>query len=95
MRKRIHRTYFLFLLCMFWAFSLPVTAQTLHLKGTVTDASTQEGLIGANIKIKGTTRGCITDIDGNFTLNDVSAKAVLVVSSIGYSTQEEIGRAHV
>lgn len=88
MRKRIHRTYFLFLLCMFWAFSLPVTAQTLHLKGTVTDASTQEGLIGANIKIKGTTRGCITDIDGNFTLNDVSAKAVLVVSSIGYSTQE-------
>lgn len=88
MRKRIHRTYFLFLLCMFWAFSLPVTAQTLHLKGTVTDASTQEGLIGANIKIKGTTRGCITDIDGNFTLNDVSAKAILVVSSIGYSTQE-------
>lgn len=88
MREKIHRMLFLFLLCTLCAFSLPVAAQTLNLKGTVTDASTHEGLIGANIKIKGTTQGCITDIDGNFSLSNVSAKAVLVVSSIGYGTQE-------
>lgn len=79
---------FLVLLCTLCAFSLPVAAQTLNLKGTVTDTSTHEGLIGVNIKIKGTTQGCITDIDGNFSLSNVSAKAVLVVSSIGYGTQE-------
>lgn len=88
MREKIHRMLFLVLLCTLCAFSLPVAAQTLNLKGTVTDASTHEGLIGVNIKIKGTTQGCITDIDGNFSLSNVSAKAVLVVSSIGYGTQE-------
>ncbi|MDE6347545.1 MAG: TonB-dependent receptor [Bacteroides sp.] len=88
MREKIHRMLFLVLLCTLWAFSLPVAAQTLNLKGTVTDASTHEGLIGANIKVKGTTQGCITDIDGNFSLSNVNAKAVLVVSSIGYATQE-------
>ena len=38
-------------------------------KGTVVDA-TGEPIIGANIMVKGTTNGCITDIDGNFSLSN-------------------------
>lgn len=54
-------------------------------KGTVVDVN-GEPIIGANVMIKGTVNGTITDIDGNFTLND--AKGILVVSFIGYNTQE-------
>lgn len=53
-------------------------------KGTVVDA-TGEPIIGANIMVKGTTNGCITDIDGNFSLSN--AKGTLVVSFIGYKSQ--------
>ena len=88
MRRRIDKLHFLLLLCALWAFALPAAAQTLNVKGTVTDAATQEGLIGANIKIKGSTRGTITDFDGNFVLENVNSDAVLEVTSIGYKSQE-------
>ena len=45
-------------------------------------------VIGASVFVKGTNNGCITDLDGNFTLSNVPSKAVLVVSFIGYQTQE-------
>ena len=48
--------------------------------------ATGEPIIGANIMVKGTTNGCITDIDGNFSLSN--AKGTLVVSFIGYKSQE-------
>lgn len=59
--------------------------QSGTVKGVVVDA-TGEPIIGANVMVKGTTNGTITDIDGNFTLND--ARGTLVVSFIGYTTQE-------
>ena len=59
--------------------------QTGTVKGQVVD-STGEPVIGANVQVKGTTNGTITDIDGNFTLNN--AKGTLVVSFIGYKSQE-------
>lgn len=43
---------------------------------------------GANVIVKGTTNGVITDMDGNFTLSNVPENAVLQVSFIGYITQE-------
>lgn len=46
-----------------------------------------EPIIGASVLVKGTTNGTITDFDGNFTLNNAS-KGILVVSYIGYKTQE-------
>lgn len=54
--------------------------------GTVSDANGP--LPGANIVIKGTQTGASTDFDGNFTINNVPSDAVLVVSSLGYVTQE-------
>ncbi len=53
--------------------------------GKVTDAN-GESIIGASVLVKGTSNGTITDIDGNFTLND--ARGILVISYIGYTSQE-------
>ena len=55
--------------------------------GTVVD-ETGQPLIGVNVKLKGTTIGVITDLDGNFTLKGVPENAVLVVSYVGYREQE-------
>jgi TonB-linked SusC/RagA family outer membrane protein len=61
--------------------------QNVPVTGTVTDV-TGEAIIGANVVEKGTTtNGIVTDIDGKFTLN-VHSGATLVVSYIGYITQE-------
>lgn len=57
-----------------------------RITGIVKDAN-GEPVIGANIVVKGTTNGTITDMDGNFVL-DVPADAVLHVSYIGYSDKE-------
>lgn len=60
--------------------------QTGTVKGQVVDAN-GEPIIGASVLVKGTTNGTITDFDGNFSLNDAS-KGTLVISYIGYQTQE-------
>ena len=56
--------------------------------GTVTEASTGDPLTGANVIVKGTTNGSITDFDGNFNINVEAFPTTLVVSSVGYTTQE-------
>lgn len=45
-------------------------------------------LIGVNVLVKGTSIGCVTDIDGNFKLTTTEANPVIVFSYIGYTTQE-------
>ena len=55
--------------------------------GVVVDG-TGEPVIGANVVVKGTTNGTITDFDGNYTIEGVSANDVLVISYIGYLSQE-------
>lgn len=64
-----------------------VFGQTRTVTGTVVD-ELGEPVIGANILIKGTTTGTITDLDGNFSISGVTDQSVLVVSYIGYATQE-------
>ena len=61
-------------------------AQTLTVNGKVVD-SLGEAIIGASVLVEGTTNGSITDIDGNFTIAEVAPNATLVVSYIGYKTQ--------
>ena len=62
--------------------------QARTVTGTVTDVS-GEPIIGANIRIKGTTTGTITDIDGNFSI-EAKPQSVIEVSYIGYLTQETV-----
>lgn len=74
----------LLLLCA--PFATVAFAQSQTVTGTVSDS--QGGIPGVNVKVKGSTTGTITDIDGNFNLSIPSPKSVLVVSYIGYATQE-------
>lgn len=55
--------------------------------GKVTDEA-GEPCVGANVLIKGTTTGTMTDLDGNYSLTDVRKGAIIVFSSIGYTSQE-------
>ncbi|WP_236980363.1 SusC/RagA family TonB-linked outer membrane protein [Membranihabitans maritimus] len=59
----------------------------ININGTVISPA-GEPLIGVNVLVKGTDKGTATDFEGNFTLEDVDEQAVLVVSYIGYQTQE-------
>ena len=81
---RIYRMILPLLLGLF--LSVGVYAQNITVKGPVKDAMGE--VIGANVVEKGnTSNGTITDLDGNFTLS-VPKGATLVVSFIGYQTQE-------
>lgn len=65
--------------------ALAAKAQNITVKGTVVEASTNEPLIGATVKVKGTGTGTVTNFDGEYQLN-VDKNATLVFSSIGYKT---------
>ena len=74
------------LLALFAMVSMSLTAQ-VTVTGTVLD-NTGETVIGASVIEKGQTGGVTTDIDGNFTIKVKKADATLVISYIGYKTQE-------
>jgi len=57
-------------------------------KGTLIDATTKEALVGANILIKGTTKGATADANGQYSINVSDDKAVLVFRFLGYDSQE-------
>ena len=66
-----------------------VNAQVSKVTGTVTSEEDGLPVVGASVLVKGTTVGTVTDIDGNFTINNVPSSAkTLVVSFIGLETQE-------
>ncbi|MDR2921474.1 MAG: TonB-dependent receptor [Tannerella sp.] len=64
-----------------------VTQQIKDISGKVTDQN-NEPIIGANVSVKGTTIGTITDIDGNFMISNVPPNSILVFSYIGMKGQE-------
>ena len=74
------------LFLFFCVFALAAHSQNVVIKGSVTDVN-KEPLLGVNIKVKGTSTGSITDIDGNFSINGPKG-ATLVISYIGMVTQE-------
>ena len=72
------------MLCVSTAFG-----QGKTISGTVVDDATGETVIGAAVQVKGAeTTGTITDYDGNFTITLPSGSKSLVVSYVGYETQE-------
>jgi len=65
------------------------TAQGKSVSGVVLDATDHEPLTGATVSVKGVTgHGALTDMNGKFTIKNIKAGAVLVVSYIGYTTKE-------
>ncbi len=72
--------------------TLAANAQSRSISGTVMDAGLGEPVPGATVIVKGTTRGTATDLDGRFTIPLQADDQILVVSFVGYLTQEvEIG----
>lgn len=77
------------LLCVFLSLSIGSFAQEKKsIYGYVREADEQP-LVGVNIKVKGTSNGTITDMDGKYTLNNVTPGQVIVYSMIGMTTVEK------
>ena len=77
-----------FLVCVFCVAAIPdMFAQQIKVTGKVTD-STNEGMPGVNVQVKGTATGTITDFDGNYSIDVPDSKSTLVFSFIGYVTQQ-------
>lgn len=58
------------------------------ISGLVWEKSYNEAVIGARVQVKGTSQGAITDLDGRFTIENVTVPAIIQVSYIGYKTVE-------
>ncbi|WP_051069794.1 carboxypeptidase-like regulatory domain-containing protein [Bacteroides propionicifaciens] len=71
--------------CLLMVYGADLYAQNT-IQGVVIDSS-GETIIGANVTVKGTTLGTLTDIDGKFTLNAAPTSGTLEVSYVGYIKQ--------
>ena len=78
----------LLLVVSFLLISTLLSAQTREVSGTVTDQSDGSAIAGANITVKGTSTGTSTDANGKFSLRVATDVTTLIVSFIGYETQE-------
>lgn len=76
-----------YLAVLFVLASLAAAAQTRTVTGKVTSADDGSAVPGANIQVKGSSQGTVSDADGNFSIS-VGSDAVLVFSFVGYASQE-------
>jgi TonB-dependent SusC/RagA subfamily outer membrane receptor len=84
------------MLCMFFLLGFAgrlTAAPTETIRGRVVDQLTGKPLAGVTVTIKGKKGGVATNEDGWFTLNLPSERAVLVISSIGYTSVEQVVEA--
>ena len=84
--KKCHVIWQRLLLLVVVAVSSTVAMAQSKVQGKVVDA-TGEPIIGASVKVKGTATGTVTDLDGNFTLNNVADNSKLEISYVGFYTQ--------
>ncbi|OEY71341.1 SusC/RagA family TonB-linked outer membrane protein [Salegentibacter salarius] len=75
-------------LILFCIGTFSLQAQNFSVSGTVDEADTGLPLPGVNIILKNTTNGVVTDFDGNYTINNITAGDVLVFSYVGFLPQE-------
>ena len=81
--KRIIYSFLLTFFCASFVFS-----QTFSASGTIKSSVDNMPLPGVNIVVKNTSNGTISDFDGNFSLSNVSSGSVLVLTYVGFETQE-------
>ena len=86
MRQKLFNVFLTCLLCLTTT-AAAFAQQSVKVTGKVID-STNEGVPGVNVQVKGGSLGTITDIDGNYKIDVPNSKSVLVFSFIGYATQE-------
>ena len=86
-QSKIKRITQFFVLVLFVLFSSQALAQQSTIKGLVKD-ETGVRIIGANVSVKGTTNGVVTDTNGRFILSKVKSGAAIVFSYVTYITKE-------
>lgn len=75
---------------------IEVVIQRITITGKVITSEDNTGLPGANVIVKGSTTGTVTDLNGNYSLEVPDTDAFLVISSVGYVTQEvQVGNRSV
>lgn len=87
-KKYISAITLIFVLLVLAANGALAGSQQVRVTGKVTDMKSGEPLPGVNIVIKGTTTGVSSDMDGAYSIEVQSSKAVLVFSFLGYETKE-------
>ncbi|MDX2432962.1 MAG: TonB-dependent receptor [Bacteroides sp.] len=89
MKQKLQNNLFIKLICAgILIFATQGLFAQQSVSGRVTDAADGQGVPGANVVVKGTTTGAITDLEGNYSINVPDPNAVLVYSYIGYLDQE-------
>jgi TonB-linked SusC/RagA family outer membrane protein len=86
MKKQIFNLLKGFFFVLLWTSSVCLFAQGLTVRGSVTDIN-GEPLTGVSVRVEGTTTGTVTDLDGNFILENVPSNSNLEVSYVGMTTQ--------
>lgn len=84
--QHVYRTWLLALLC--WLLCVGAYAQERKVSGRVIDGNDNNALPGANVVIKGTQTGMVTDANGQFSLSVPAGRDVLTISAIGYVAQD-------
>ena len=69
-------------------FTMAVFGQNVNVSGTVIEASSGQPLPGVNVVVKNTSKGASSNFDGEFTLNNVPLNSAIVISYLGFVTQE-------
>lgn len=67
---------------------LTIQAQELEIQGVVTSSEDGQPLPGTSVSVLGTTKGVVTDFDGNYIISNVDSNATLVFSYVGFATQK-------
>jgi hypothetical protein len=78
------------LFCLFLFLGSMTGLAAQKVSGTIKDTGTSEPIIGAAVSLKGTSKGTVSDVNGNFSLElgEKEKNATLVISFVGYETQE-------
>lgn len=84
--RNVRSTWPLVLVC--WLVCIEVSAQDRKITGRVLDGNDNNPLPGANVVVKGTQTGLVTDATGQFSLNVAPGRDVLTISAIGYTSQD-------
>jgi iron complex outermembrane recepter protein len=78
----------LFLVAFMSLISIAAALAQKTITGTVTDAESNEALVGAAVTVKGTSKGAITDVDGKYSIDAPDNATTLVFSFVGYTSKE-------
>ena len=86
MKQKMLRLLKLAAFVLIWAVATQTFAQGVTVRGTVKNTES-EPLIGVTVQVRGTSSGTVTDIDGAFVLQNISAESILEVSYVGMQSQ--------